>query len=82
VYSHRGIIRYISYNPFYCFYWTEEQRVLYKNACNDKGCFLAIGATGGIVNKLFLPKKEIVVFISLSLHTSKDNFPAFQMISK
>jgi len=62
----------------------KNQRVLYKNACNDKDCFLAIGATGGIVNKLFLPKKEIVVFISLSLHvhTSKDNFPAFQMISK
>ena len=81
MHSHRGIIRYISYDPFYCFYWTEEQRVLYKNACNDKDCFLAIGATGEIVNKLFLPnrKKSSYLFLYHCMCTqAKVIFPRFK----
>lgn len=54
----RGTIRNIGYDPFYYFYWSEEQRVLYKNAWKDKDCFLAIDATGVIANKLLLPKRK------------------------
>jgi len=80
----RGTIRNIGYDPFYCFYWSEEQRVLYKNACKAKDCFLAIDATGGIANKLLLPngKKAPHLFLYQCMCiTSKGSFPAFQMIS-
>lgn len=80
----RGTIRNIGYDPFYCLYWSEEQRVLYKSACKDKNCFLAIDAIGGIANRLLVPngKKSPYLFLYQCICvTNKGSFPVFQMIS-
>lgn len=47
-----GIVRNIGLDPFFCMYWTEEQKLLYKNTITQNlNSFLTVDATGSFAKK-------------------------------
>lgn len=50
--THIGSIHNIDGSPFFCYYWTKEQKMLYKLHHKDTQSFMTIDATGSIVKKI------------------------------
>lgn len=83
--SFAGIIGNIGLDPFFCMYWTEEQKIFYKTVMNrNHSSFLTIDATGSFAKKLKLVNKEKSPHIYLYqcvLVTETTSTPVFQMVS-
>jgi len=80
-----GIIRNLGLDPFFCMYWTEEQKIFYKTMINqNSNSFLTIDATGSFAKKLKLINNEKSPHIYLYqcvLVTETTSNPVFQMVS-
>lgn len=80
-----GIVRNIGLDPFFCMYWTEEQKLLYKTTMHqNSNSVLAIDATGSFAKKLKLINNEKSPHIYLYqcvLATETTSTPVFQMVS-
>lgn len=80
-----GVIRNIGLDPFFCIYWTEEQKLLYKTITSqNSNSFLTIDATGSFAKKLKLVNNEKSPHIYLYqcvIATETNSTPVFQMVS-
>lgn len=78
-------IKSIGLHPFYCYYWSDLQELLYKNERKENwNCEMCIDATSSLANKLNLPngKKSPSVFLYSCVINSKNiTFPAFHMLT-
>lgn len=84
-YTHIGRMHDIGVDPFYCFYWSQEQLLLYKlDHSKDSNSFLTIDTTGGIAHRLQLPNGEkshyIFLYQCMSI-SNRGSYPVFQMVS-
>lgn len=79
-----GIVRNIGLDPFFCMYWTEEQKLLYNTTYQNLNSFLTVDATGSFAKKLKLVNKEKsphVYLYQCVLVTETNSTPVFQMVS-
>lgn len=77
-----GIIHSIVLDPFYTFYWTKEQALMYKLAHKSLDGFMTIDTTGGISKKIRLPNEQQSIFLYRCMYINNNgNFPVFQMVS-
>jgi len=49
--THAGIIKKVGALPFFCYYWTKEQKLFYKLNLKRDDSFMTIDATGSIAKK-------------------------------
>jgi len=81
--THAGFIHKIGLYPFFCYYWTEEQKLSYKINCQDDHSFIAIDATGSVCKRIKYEhnkSKHIFLYQCMSV-TSHRSMPVFQMLS-
>lgn len=78
------MIKKIGALPFFCHYWTKEQKLLYKlNTKTDDSSFMTIDATGSIAKKIQyrdVKSKYIFLYQCMSV-SSAGSVPVFQMLS-
>lgn len=82
--THIGDIQNIGACPFFCHYWSEEQKMIYKlNANNDKQSFMTIDATESVVKKIrYEHEKSSHIFLYQCISASSTgSVPVFQMLS-
>lgn len=82
--THIGSVHNIGGSPFFCYYWTKEQKLLYKlHHKNDTQSFMTIDATGSIVKKIkYQHSKSSHIFLYQCMSVSyTGGVPVFQMLS-
>lgn len=82
--THVGGIHNIGAYPFFCHYWSKEQKMIYKlDMKNDKQSYMTIDATGSVVKKIkYEHGKSSHIFLYLIMSVSSlGSVPAFQMLS-
>jgi len=77
---HAGHIHSIGLDPFFVYYWTQEQMAIYLRFPN----FICVDATGSLIKKLKLLNNELSAHIYLYqivAETPTSKMPVFQMLS-
>lgn len=78
-----GTIHKVGAFPFFCYYWTEEQKLSYKINCKDERSFMTIDATGSLCKKIkYSHGKSSHIFLYQCMSvTTHGSMPVFQMLS-
>lgn len=83
--NHAGSIYNIGIDPFFVYYWSNHQMIIYKDVCKSY-CRLSFDATGGLVEKLKKSSLNItsnnIFLYEAVISTSYGQNPVTQMISK
>lgn len=80
-----GSIHGIGIDPFYCHYWTKEQKLIYKlGRTKENDSFMTVDATGSIAKKIKQAdghkSPHIYLYQCMSV-TENGSVPVFQMVS-
>lgn len=82
--THVGSVHKIGASPFFCYYWTTEQKLLYKlNYKTNEHSFMTIDATGSVVKKIkysYTKSSHIFLYQCMSV-SHMGSVPVFQMLS-
>jgi len=81
--TYAGIIKKVGASPFFCHYWTQEQKLLYKLVSKTNDSFMTIDVTGSIAKKIqYKHVKSKYVFLYQCMYVSSaGSVPVFQMLS-
>lgn len=83
--KHSGSIHNLGLDPFFVYYWSNHQLIIYKDVCKTY-CRLSIDATGGLIKKLKKSSLNIIsnnIFLyEAVISTPYGQIPITQMISE